>query len=231
MKKSISYFSMFLLSGLTLIGCKKTDDEKTLNYKFSVVSKVSNIGSTNTNPAVSGANTLTWEYGYLNLTEFKFEAQKNDEQIKFSYKANQPTKVDFFIPEQIIGGVSIPAGIYKKVEVKVEIKQVPPTAAIFLKGTFTTNGGAKVPVELSLTENNDEMEFGIKAKDLEVGTKNTYTGVIKLHLDVLMQGITSAELDKATRTPNNVIVINKESNVKIYEKIKNNIGNLTEVEF
>lgn len=213
------------------MGCKKTDDEKTLNYKFSVVTKVSTIGSTNTNPAVSGANTIAWESGYLNLTEFKFEAQKNEEQLKFSYKTTQPTKVDFFLPDQIIGGVSIPAGIYKKVEVKVAIKQVTPTAALFLKGLFTTNGGAKVPLEVSLTGTNDEMEFGIKAKDLEVSAKNVYTGVIKFHLDVLMLGITSAELDQATRTPNNVIVINRESNVKLYEKIKNNLGNIAEVEF
>ncbi|GAC1312479.1 MAG: hypothetical protein NVSMB24_34030 [Mucilaginibacter sp.] len=222
---------------LSIVSCAKKNavaPKKKLSYQFKVTGASSALvagtqSSTLTTMASTGGN-ITWQSGYVNVESISFEG-KNQENNQGHDDFIEPAvyKLDLFGPNQLIGKVDIAVGTYHNVDIKIELKQTPTGAALFLKGLYASAKG-NIPVELSLNEGNDDMEIKALAKDLTVGAKDSYIAYINLHLDKLIAGVKSADLDGATLT-GGTMVISSTSNVAIYTKIKATLGNCSDGDY
>lgn len=205
---------------LVFFSCKKNSDvspaHKKLSYQFKVAANL------------PGAN-LTWQSGFANVSSISFGGDNQNKNNKHEDDLfMEPTvfKVDLFKTGIFLGNVDIATGNYHNVKIKVELKQTATDPALFLKGTYASSSGSK-PVELSFNEGSDQFEILVTAKDLNVGAKQHYIEDINLHLDKLMAGVTSNDLNSATITGGSII-INKTSNIAIYAKIKANINSFSD---
>ena len=99
--------------------------------------------------------------------------------------------------------------------VKSSGTDIPLTA----KGTFTTPGGATVPIEFDF---NDDAIIKAEVKNVTIDATTDVTSKINLHLNRLLMSIPAQTLDQATRT-NGTIVISSSSNTAIYNKVILNV--------
>jgi hypothetical protein len=235
MKTVIFKISLLLLLLVIITSCTKKNavpPSKKLSYQFKVITTAvplsANINSSTLNTA-AGAN-ITWQSGYANVSSISFDGQNqndnsNNEENNFSEP--QVYKVDLFSSNQLLGNIDIATGTYHNVEIKVELKQTLTDSALFLKGIYTSASG-NIPVELSLNGNNGGLlEIPVSTQDLTVGTIDSYIALINLHLDKLITGLTSTDLDSATIT-NGSILIDSSNNIAIYNKIQANINNFSD---
>lgn len=236
MKTVIFKISLLLLLLVIITSCTKKNavsPSKKLSYQFKVTATAiplsANINSSTLNTAAG--TSITWQSGYANVSSISFDGQNqndnnsNNEENNFSEP--QVYKVDLFSSNQLLGNIDIATGIYHNVEIKVELKQTLTDSALFLKGIYTSVSG-NIPVELSLNGNNGGLlEIPVSAQDLTIGTMDSYIALINLHLDKLIIGLTSADLDSATIT-NGSILIDSSNNITIYNKIQANINNFSD---
>lgn len=231
MKKHL-LFGLILLSGLSITSCKKENGGGNLSYRLKAVSSISAGASTSAQglgvKVIVTPVGLNWESGYVNVSEIKFQAKRND--LEVSYKSKGLANVNLFDISPVISSITLPEGQYDKVKLKVEIKQERDKPALFLKGSYTDGNNNKVPVELYLNEGENEFEIEVEAKNIMVDSKFSYTGLISLHLDRLIDGITASDLAAATKT-NGTIVISTTSNLKLYSKIKANANHFSDCDF
>ncbi|HWZ16055.1 MAG TPA: hypothetical protein VNW95_12525 [Mucilaginibacter sp.] len=222
---------------LSIVSCAKKNGvtpKKKLSYQFKVTGASAALvagtqNSTLTTTATTGAN-ITWQSGYANVASISFEGKNQDnKQSHEDFIESAVYKLDLFGTTQLIGKVDLAVGTYRNVDFKIELKQTASGAALFLKGVYASAKG-NIPVELSLNEGNDNMEIKAIAKDLTVGAKDSYIAYINLHLDKLIVGVKSADLDAATLT-GGTIVISSTSNVAIYTKIKATLGNCSDGDY
>jgi hypothetical protein len=228
-----------LMLAVGAVSCSKKNSvspSKKISYQL----KVSNLSaplkagvhSSNLTTMSIGTGNITWESGFANVSSITFEGKNendnnNNEEDAFTEPA--PFKVDLFKTSPLLGNVDIAVGLYHNVDIKLDIKQTSTDPALFLKGTYSSANGA-IPVEFSLDEHSDGVEILITAKDLSVGAKDHYVDTINLHLNKLMEGVSTSDLAGAALT-NGVILINSTHNANIYSKIKANINNSTDSEF
>jgi len=76
---------------------------------------------------------------------------------------------------------------------------------------------------------NEDFEFKVKKEGASIDTTSDYTSLINLNLTLLMGGITSVDLNNATRT-NGKIIISSTSNAILYSKINTNLSTCEETE-
>jgi hypothetical protein len=172
------------------------------------------FGPVTTNPA-----SVTWTSGIANITRFNFEAKKAG--VKTEIQSKNVTNVDLFSITPTSISATIDTGTYSQIEVKVMFsKSATANLPLVLKGNFKTAAGALIPIEFDFNDNGM-----IKAELANVvvdGSKDLST-VINMHLNKLLAGIRSSEMDTATRT-NGTIIISSTLNSGIYNRI---MGNLT----
>lgn len=237
MKTVIIKTSILLLLLLTIVSCKKQNSvtpSKKLSYQFKVVTASVPLSASINNSRLqilstaTGGGEVTWQSGYANVSSISFDGQnQNNNNEEDDFNEPQVYKVDLFSSNQLLGNIDVAPGTYHNVEIKVELKRTLTDSALFLKGIYTTASGS-IPVELSLDGNdNNLLEIPVTAQDLTVGSTNSYIAIINLHLDKLMAGVTSTDLDSATLI-NGSILINSSSNIAIYTKIKANIDNFSD---
>ena len=175
--------------------------------------------------ALSTAPTVVWTSGIANISGFKFEARKKG--LNIEVVSHNVAHVDLFALAASLPNVTLDTGTYKEIEIRIAFtKTTTADLPLVLKGTFTTQGGAAVPIELDF---NDNAEVRTGADNVVVDGKTDITTIVKLHLNRLFRGITSAALDQATRT-NGTIVISGSSNTSFYDQISHNITSCGESE-
>lgn len=237
MKTGRFKISLLLLLLVIITSCTKKNvvtPSKKLSYKFKVITTSVPLTANNSTPQTlnTASGGIIWQSGYASVSSISFDGQnQNDNNNSNSEESNfsepQVYKVDLFSSNQLLGSIDIATGTYHNVEIKVELKQTLTDSALFLKGIYTSTNGS-IPVELSLNGNNGNLlEIPVTAQDLTVGTINSYIALINLHLDRLMVGLTSTDLDSATIT-NGSILINSSSNITIFNKIQANINNFSD---
>lgn len=175
--------------------------------------------------AVSTLPTIVWTSGIANISGFKFEARKKG--LNIEVESHNVAHIDLLALATSLTSVTLDTGTYKEIEIRVVLtKTTSADLPLVLKGTFTTQGGAAVPIELDF---NDNAEIRAGADNVIVDGKTDITTIVKLHLNRLLRGITSAALDQATRT-NGTIVISANSNASFYDQISHNLTSCGESE-
>ncbi|MDB5286878.1 MAG: hypothetical protein JWR05_1827 [Mucilaginibacter sp.] len=187
----------------------------------SVTKNGGGIIATSTTTATAGS--ITWTSGIVNISKFKLEAKKSGKQIEIESK--NLSNVDLFAITPSLISASIDTGTYKEIEVRaVFTKSTTADIPVKLKGTFTTAGGAIIPIEFDF---NEDATFKAQATDITVSSTTDFTAKLHLHLNIVLSDVVSAELDKATRT-NGAIVISSSSNPLLYAKAIVNIAKAME---
>ncbi|TFF36496.1 hypothetical protein [Mucilaginibacter psychrotolerans] len=173
------------------------------------------IQSTGTNALTAG---VTWTSGIANIAQFKLEAKKNGVEKEVS--TSNLTNVDLLAAIPAFVKANIDTGTYKEIELRILlVKSTGTDIPLTLKGTFTSKGGAVVPIEYDF---NDDALIKLEAENITVDGTNNVTAGADMHLNKLLFGITSAQIDAATRT-GGTIVISSTSNPALYAKIKLNV--------
>jgi hypothetical protein len=224
MKTLTSLSCALLFTALLSTSCKKdiTSNPLTPVVSFAMTSDtpVANLtASANTNALLaSGVATMNWTSGIANITRFKLEAKRNNTELEISSK--NITNVDLFALTPSMVSTAIDTGTYKEIEIKVLLtKSTTVDLPLVLKGTYTTAGGALIPVEFDF---NDNLEIKAEAENVVVdGTKDIRT-ILSMHLNKLFAGLSPKVIDSAPRT-NSVLVISSSINSSLYNVIAANL--------
>lgn len=216
--KGISIIAIALVFG----ACKKDNSQRSssgsqVKFGISADNSASSLNSSVNGGAVTNATTsatVNWTSAVANIAYFKFEAKTKN--IDIEIKTRSLLNVDLFATTPPVIGATIDTGTYREIEIKVILAKTNTSAIpLTLKGSFTTPGGAIVPVEFDF---NDDAEIKAEAQNVTVDGKTDWATTIKLHLNRLLLGITPAALDAAVRTGGTIIISSKD-NVTIYNKI------------
>lgn len=203
------------VAGLSLAGCKKDNKDGSVRYQLKSTNPGSSLAKAATGTPTSARlnGTLTWNSGFVNATEIKFEAKTNNSEIEYRSIAKQ--RLDLFSALSSLGSITIPPGTYNEVEFKIEIAPAGNEPALELKGTY--NG---TPVTLRV---DNAFEFKAEKEGVTITGNNGYTAITTLNLALLTQGITDADLSNATQT-NGEIVISATLNTNLFAKILDSLG-------
>lgn len=244
---------LFFFTGTVIVSCSKKDIAP-LNGKVAlqINSVNSSLLLNSGSGSVSGVSSaLDWNAGFMNVSSIEakdgLEAESNAPEGKENSKTAESLKedsvknVNLFIPNQQIGIVNIAPGNYDSLLVKLQITQTPTSPALFLKGNYTNQAGLKKPVEFSLNEGiidsqldnqeqgehqggeNDDLKILATLRKLVISAQSSTVASIKLDYRKLLNGVTASDFDNAVLN-NGIIIINKTTNISIYNKIKANIS-------
>jgi len=209
---------------LTFSACKKDNSQRSasgtqVNFALSADNSANSLSSS-VNGAVTastGSATVNWTSAVANIAYFKLDAKKANTEIEI--KTKSLLNIDLFAITPSGISTAIDTGTYREIEIKALLAKTSTSAIpLTLKGTFTTPGGATVNVEFDF---NDNAEVKAEAENVTVDGKTDLATTLKLHLNRLLFGVSPADLDAATRT-GGIIIISNNSNVTIYNKIKDN---------
>lgn len=231
----LSYGTVLLGAVLVLSSCSKDNatikaGDGKLSYRVKPTNFTGSVSSTASGSGlVVGLNSnssLTWTSGNMNVSEIDFEAQKNNAKVEYELK--QPVSFDLFNLSPILGSITIPEGTYDEVELKLELKKsATSNIPLTLKGTYTNDSGAKIPVEFYF---NEEFEVEVEAENVVISGNNDYFALINVQLNKFLTNVSSASLNGATKT-NGVIVISSTSNPELYTKLKANLKAFADCDF
>lgn len=173
---------------------------------------------TEVNAIIGTTASIKWSSVVANVTRFKLEAKRNGKVTEVTTKNVSNLDMLNLNSSPIVAMVD--TGHYREIEVSILLTKssgtdIPLTA----KGTFTTTGGAAVPIEFDY---NDNAIIKTEVKDVTVDATTGVTSKINLHLNRLLMGIPPTLLDQATRT-NGTIIISNTSNANIYNRVIANI--------
>lgn len=241
MKNTLKNGLLVLTIIATLVSCSKNNSPKPtskLSYQFKVttatapISATVHTGTMSNMSLVSTPANITWQSGYATVSSISFDGQNENEGDKNeedNFTEPSPFKVDLFSSNTLLGNIEIANGTYQNVNVKLELKQTATDSALYLTGSYTSSLGTTTPVTLSLDGKGEDFEIHVKAKNISIAGNQNVIEFLDLHLDTLLTGITTADLDAATLT-NGALVINSTSNITIYNKILANINDFCDGE-
>lgn len=249
MKAQVLKIGVLLMLLAVIISCSKKNtpapvSNKKLSYQFKVLNtKVALTASArahsiNAITSATSTGTIDWQSGFANILSISFignnidnNVNPNDTTIDTNDSFVEPAiyKVDLFGSNQLLGNVDIAKGTYHDAEIKVELKSSLTEPALYLKGIYASANGS-VPIELSLSEGGEQMEVIATAKNLTVSAQDSYIAFINMHLDKLMAGVSTADLDAATLS-NGSIIIDPNNNTAIYDKIMANIDGFSDGDY
>jgi hypothetical protein len=161
--------------------------------------------------------TITWDSGFVNANEIKFEAKQNGQETEF--KSTVHKHVDLFGTLSTIGTISLPTGTFDEVEFKIEAAPNGNEPAFQLNGTI--NG---VPVILKV-----DNSIEIKSEQSQVTLSGADIALNTITLSQLTNGLSTADFTNATQT-NGMIVISSSSNKNLFDAIVANFRTHHETE-
>ncbi|MDB4902243.1 MAG: hypothetical protein JWQ63_1524 [Mucilaginibacter sp.] len=232
-KQSIKAIGLIMLACLTFVSCKKqSTGSGKLTYSLQAINTGAvTIASTSMKSldAVStpaSPTNITWNSGFVYVSDVEFKATNDTTHIKYESEALK--KIDLFSPSvSLFNDVILPSGIYNKIKLEVRIGNTSSLnePGIYLKGMYGTT-----PIAFAYDENKDGFEFEVEGHNYTFDHTKDYSGLITLHLNLLLNGLTNADFDAATQT-NGVILINSTTNINIYQQVKQNLEILSDVNF
>ena len=209
MKKTVIVLSAF--SAIFLFSCKKTADVSNSGLEFQM--KAANTSSV-VNRTMA---TVSWQSGFINANEIRFEAKQNGTETKFRSKVEQ--HVDLFASLSSIGNITIPSGTFDEAEFKVEAASTSTEPAFQLQGSIDNT-----PVIFKV-----DSSLEIKAEQEQVTLSGSNTALSTIDLSGLTAGLSSTDLTHATQT-GGVIVISSTSNSDLFNIIVANLQKQGETE-
>jgi uncharacterized membrane protein YgcG len=233
-KQTIRISTAFMLLGIVISsGCKKGSNPSPVTPKasqaaFGVMSDLSpaNAAAASvTHTAVNSTTTgpvITFTSGIANVTRFELEAKRNGIDTKF--ETRNLMNVNLFTTNPTFINTPIDTGTYKEIEVRLVLTQTSTgPIPLVLGGTVSTPAGV-VPFEFDFNEN---LEIKAEANNVTVTKSQSLKAIFLLHLNMVLNTITNADIAAATLTDGK-IVVNAHTNTAIFNKITASLANIGE---
>ena len=231
-RNTLIAFATLFCSALLFTACSKDENSSgaELTYKLEPTNLTASVGSgiseSGLTVKINSNSSLTWNGGYVTISQLIFEAKKDNSEIE--YKLPKKTTIDFFQENHEFGSVKIAPGTYDEVELKLVLKKQTTGSVFALSGEYTNELGQKTPVEFNY---NEDLSINIEAEDLTVNTSTDYTGLLTLQLNKLLSGVSSSDFRSAVKDANGRVVISNASNVALFNKIKAGVAAFAKAEF
>jgi hypothetical protein len=197
---------------LSLVSCKKNSTD-VANSGLEFQLKATNPSST----VARIMTTVTWDSGFVNATEIKFEAKQSGKETKF--RSSAPKHIDLFAAASAVGSINIPSGTFDEVEFKIEAAPSGTEAALQLNGKVN---GTPVVVMVNTA-------FEIKSEQSQVTLNGADIALNKIDLSALTAGLTSTDFANAVLA-NGRIVLSSSSNTSLFNTVISNLQRQHETE-
>lgn len=225
--------TVILASVLAVSSCKKEPSGSTvstLGVKIQATGKsFSLLKSTLVTTPV-----FSWDTCFMTVSKIEFEAEKLESEMSHDssevhIEMDGAKRIDLFNLNSVVGDIPLQMGTFHEVTLKITALKVDAGSApvFYLEGTYTNSADSVVPVVVSV---NEDFEFKVKQEGSSLDGTSDYTGLINFSLNMLMANIQPSDLAAATIT-NKKIIINSNSNVSLYNKIKLMITTCAETKF
>lgn len=131
---------------------------------------------------------------------------------------------DFFI--------NIPEGEYKEIELEIDLIDYKNEPSIYFEGKINAADGTSRPFKFEFFGDEIDFEVEIEKKDdsyFTIDRINNPLALFEINAINWFKNVSDSELDEAELT-DGVVIISKNSNKSLFEKVRNNIKASSEIE-
>jgi hypothetical protein len=240
MKNLIKYLPVLGLTALMLLTSCNTEDEVPSvgegEGKLGIAFVLKNNKMDTSNARVENSN-MTIEEGFIQIKELELEVEGRNElgsfEKEFEIEFNDIKKISFNqFDKSIDFFINIPEGEYKEIELELDLIDYKSQPSIYFEGTFTNDEGNSSPFQFEYFGDDIDFEVEIEADDdnyFRVDRINNPLALFELNAANWLRGVTTSEMNNAEKT-NGRILLTRNSNRDIYNKIKSNIEASSEIE-
>lgn len=180
---------------------------------------------------------ITIENGFIQIKDIDLEVVGRNENGRFEKEIEIAfddikkitfnefdRSVDFFL--------NIPEGEYEEFKMELDLVDHRNEPSIYFEGTFTNEDGVTTAFRFEYFGDDIDFEVEIEGDDdnyFTIDRTNNPLALFELNAVNWLRNVSSSELNNADRT-NGVIVLNRNNNRSIYNKIKENIEASAEIE-
>lgn len=240
MKNYNKLLSILAFTAVTAFSACSSDDETPSvgqgEGKMGIALVLKNNSMNTVNGRVENSN-LTIEKGFIQIKELELEVEGRNENGDFEKEIEIEfddikkitfnefdRSVDFFI--------NIPEGEYQEIELELDLIDYRNEPSISFEGTFVNDEGASTPFKFEYFGDDIDFEVEIESDDdnyFRVDRINNPLALFELNAINWLRNVTTTEMNSAERT-DGVILLTRNSNSSIYNKIKQNIEASSEIE-
>lgn len=204
--------------------------------KMGIAFVLKNNSMSTSNARVENSN-LTIEKGFIQIKELELEVEGRNENGDFEKEIEIEfddikkitfnefdRSVDFFL--------NIPEGEYEEIDLELDLIDHRNEPSIYFEGKFVNDEGASTPFKFEYFGDDIDFEVEIVADDdnyFRIDRINNPLALFELNAINWLRNVTTSEMNSAERT-NGVILLTRNSNRSIYNKIKENIEASSEIE-
>lgn len=225
MKKLNYAFALLIIGLLGLSACNEDEvTQPVVNFKFNTVNTTSSIPSGRV-----AANSLTFSSGFITLREIQFEAE-TDEADSIEVNIEQVVVIDFATGETNpdLSGLTFPVGTYTEIEVELELNDDNNNPSVVIEGTFVDRNDNSHPIRFEF--NSGETFEVEKEGRITFAEGAQVLAEITFDPGMWFSGVTSEDLELATKNSEGIIVISESSNTSIFNIVADGLDLATEVE-
>lgn len=230
------------LSGLIFTSCSEDSDpdiigEGDVRIGMSVMLKKS--GNSGARILNSGVDVKS---GFLQIKKIELEtegvdASGNKFEKEFELKFKEIKKINFNeFDEGVDFFINIPSGNYEKIEFEIDLIDNKNEPSIQLDGTYTYQDGRTVPMRFQVFGDDDDdidFEVELEAEDDDdlffLDGVNNPLALFQIDAKGWFSNVVTSEFDAADLT-DGVLLINKDKNRSIYNKVESRIKDSTDIE-
>lgn len=240
MKTYSKLFSVLAFSSLSIFSSCSSEDEVpafgTGDGKIGIAFVLNNSNVQSLNARVENA-AFVIEKGFIQIKELELDLEGRNETGTFEkemeIKFNDIKKISFNeFDKSVDFFMNIPEGEYKEIELELDLIDYRNEPSIYFEGQFTNLEGVTTPFKFEHFGDEIDFEVEIDGDDdnyFRVDRINNPLALFQMNAVNWMKNLTIAEMNNAQRT-NGVILISRNSNSAIYEKIRQNIEASSEIE-
>ncbi|MFY9151911.1 MAG: hypothetical protein WAO52_07855 [Prolixibacteraceae bacterium] len=236
MKHKISLIALVFIFAISFTSCKKDSSVNSgstssdLNFKMQAFNKSVSlpVSTSGLKSASVTTATVVWDEATMLVSKVKFEAEMKSvltgqDSLTIEYSWRGPRTIDLFDLNSTIGSITLPAGMYEEVSLKVnsEKEDANGLPLVYLSGNYTDAAGTILPIVISVS---DPVSFKTEQKNDTIisDVATDLSSNIEIYLDQLMLQVDIAALDNATLTDGK-IVISATINNELYQIIMQNL--------
>lgn len=236
------YATAIALSGVLLLSCSENSDPEILgegDVRIGMGVKLKNDGNSGARILNSGIDV---ESGFLQIKEIKLETEGEDENAneferEFELKFREVKKIDF---NEFDSGVdffiNIPSGNYEEIEFEIDLIDNKNEPSIQLDGSYTYEDGSTVPMRFQVFgDDDDEIDFEVELETDDddnlffLDGVNNPLALFEIDAKGWFSDVSTAELEDAELT-DGILLISKNVNQSIYEKVESRIKDSSDIE-
>lgn len=236
------YATAFVLSGVFFASCSENSEPEIIgegDVRIGMTVKLNNNGNPGARILNSGIDVKS---GFLQIKKIELETEGvdkdgNEFEREFELKFKEVKKIDFNeFDSNVDFFINIPEGNYEKIEFEIDLIDNRNLPSIQLDGTYTYQDGRTVPMRFQVFGNDDDdFDFEVELEtenddDLFFlnGVNNPLT-LFQIDAKGWFINVSSSELENAELS-GGILLISKNSNSSIYQKVETRIKASNDIE-